>query len=189
MVQNSILDTKTDIEIYNDFLNGNNEAFNIIIKRYRKLLISFIMKYVRNIETAEDLAQDTFVYVLVNRKEYDFKYTLKTYLYTIAKCRAINYLKKHNRIIRYEESYILDIAIDNDIDDNLIRQERNQLIYSSLKKLKQEYQIAIYLKDIQGFQYKEICKILNKTMPQIKMLIHRARKALNKLLKKEGNLC
>lgn len=189
MVQSSILDTKTDIELYNDFLNGNNDAFNIIIKRYRKLLISFIMKYVKNIETAEDLAQDTFVYVLVNRKEYDFKYTLKTYLYTIAKCRAINYIKKHNRIVRYDESYIFDIEINNDIEDNLIRQEQNKLLYRSLKKLKQEYQIVIYLKDIQGFQYKEICKILNKTMPQTKMLIHRARKVLNKLLKKEGNLC
>lgn len=189
MVQNSILNNKTDVELYKDFLKGSKESFNIIIQRYRRPLISFIMKYVKNIEAAEDLAQDTFVYILINKKEYDFKYTLKTYLYTIAKCRAINYLRKQNKLIEFDEAYILDFDMESNIEDNLIKQEQNELLYGTLKKLKQEYQIAIYLADFQGFQYKEICKILNKTMPQTKMLIHRARKALNKLLKKEDYLC
>lgn len=189
MLQNSVLDNKTDIELYKDFLNGNKESFNVIIQRYRKPLISFIMKYVKNIEVSEDLAQDTFLYMLVNKKEYDFKYTLKTYIYTIAKCRSINYLKKQNKKVIFDESYIVDLDIEDDMDNNLIKKEKYQLLYDNLKKLKQEYQIAIYLADFQGFQYKEISKILNKTMPQTKMLIHRARKSLNRLLRKEDYLC
>lgn len=147
------------------------------------------MKFVKNIEVSEDLAQDTFVYMLVNKKEYDFKYTLKTYLYTIAKCRAINYLKKQSRIVKFDEEYIMDLESNDNIENNLIKQEQNKLLYRALKKLKQEYQIAIYLCDFQKFKYNEICKILNKTMPQTKMLIYRARKSLNKLLKKEDYLC
>lgn len=192
MLQNSILDNRTDIELYKDFLNGNKDSFNVIIQRYRKPLIAFIMKYVKNIEVSEDLAQDTFLYMLVNKKEYDFKYTLKTYLYTIAKCRSINYLKKQNKKIVFDESYIVDLDIEHtedDMDNTLIKKEEYQLLYDTLKKLKHEYQIAIYLADFQGFQYKEISKILNKTMPQTKMLIHRARKSLNKLLRKEDYLC
>lgn len=193
MLQSSLLDNKTDIDLYKDFLNGNKEAFNVIIKRYRKPLISFIMKYVKNIEVSEDLAQDAFLYMLINKKEYDFKYTLKTYLYTIAKSRAINHLKKQNRILNVSEEYIWDLETDNttsnNVEDNLLTKEQNQLLYDSLKKLKQDYQIAIYLADFQEFQYKEISKILNKTMPQTKMLIHRARKSLNKLMRKEDYLC
>ena len=192
MLQNSILDSKTDTELYREFLNGNKEAFNVIIQRYRKPLIAFIMRYVKNIEVSEDLAQDSFLYMLINKKEYDFKYTLKTYLYTIAKCRAINYLKKENKKIVFDESYIVDLDIENNddnMDNNLIKKEQYQLLYDTLKKLKQEYQIAVYLADFQGFKYKEISKILNKTMPQTKMLIHRARKSLNKLLRKEDYLC
>lgn len=192
MLQNSVLDNKTDIELYKDFLNGSKESFNVIIQRYRRPLISFIMKYVKNIEVSEDLAQDTFLYMLVNKKEYDFKYTLKTYLYTIAKCRAINYIKKQNKKIVLDESYIVNLDIENNednMDNNLIKKEQYQLLYDTLKKLKQEYQIAIYLADFQGFQYKEISRILNKTMPQTKMLIHRARKSLNKLLRKGDYLC
>ena len=55
-------------------------------------------------------------------------------------------------------------------------------IYKSIERLKDNYQIAIYLKDIQGFENREICKILNKPMPQVKMLIYRARKSLRKVL-------
>lgn len=192
MVQSSLISKKTDIELYKDFLNGNKESFNIIIQKYHKHLINFIMRYVKNIETAEDLAQDTFVYVLINKKEYDFKYSLKTYLFTIAKCRALNYLKKNKNKIILDESYIVNCEledIDNNMDNNLIKKENYKLLYKNIKKLKQEYQIAIYLADFQGFKYIEISKILNKNLPQTKMLIYRARKALKNLLRKEDNLC
>ena len=96
--------------------------------------------------------------------------------------KNISKLRKEELIIALQET---DNENDDNMDDNLIKKEQYRLLYDNLKKLKQEYQIAIYLVDFQGFEYKEVCKILNKTMPQTKMLIHRARKALNKLLRKE----
>lgn len=192
MLLETNLDEKSDQELYLAFLKSDNEAFNTLVRKYRKSLISFIIKYVKNIETAEDLAQDTFVYMLINKKEYDFKYTFKTYLYTIAKSRAINYLKKEKRKVIFDESYMLDNDIklsEENLETNLIRKENYKILYKNLKKLKQDYRLAIYLADFQGFKNIEISKILNKTLPQTKMLIHRARKALEKTLKKEVNLC
>ena len=61
------IDRKTDAELYKEFLNGNEEAFNNIIRKYRKPLISFISRLVKSVEVAEDIAQDTFVYVLINK--------------------------------------------------------------------------------------------------------------------------
>lgn len=179
------INKKTDIELYNDFLEGNEEAFNNIIRKYRKSLISFIMRFIKNIEVAEDIAQDTFVYVLVNRTEYDFKYSLKTYLYTIAKCRAINYLKRERKIVVYDEAYMREKE-EVYIDENLIEEENKKELYSAIKKLKKNYQIVIYLKDIEGFKYKEISRILNKTVPELKMTAHRARKSLEKIMRKEA---
>ena len=46
MLEDLVLKEKTDVELYNDFLNGNKEAFNEIVKRYRNTLILFILKYV-----------------------------------------------------------------------------------------------------------------------------------------------
>ena len=192
MLSETNLDEKSDQELYLAFLKSDNEAFNTLVKKYRKLLIAFIIKYVKNIEIAEDLAQDTFVYMLINKKEYDFKYTFKTYLYTIAKSRAINYLKKEKRKVIFDESYMSEIDIkdfNENIDDTLIRKENYQILYDNLKGLKQDYKLAIYLYDFQGFKYKDISKILKKSLPQTKMLIYRARKSLNKSLNKEDYLC
>ena len=178
------IDRKTDAELYKEILNGKEEAFNNIIRKYRKPLISFIMRFIKNIEVAEDIAQDTFVYVLINKTEYDFKYSLKTYLYTIAKCRAINYLKRERKVVSYDEAYMREKE-ETYIDEDLIKEENKKEIYEAIGKLKKSYQIVIYLKDIEGLKYKEISRILNKTVPQLKMMTHRARKSLEKTMRKE----
>ncbi len=176
---------KIDVELYEDFLNGNNEAFNKIAIKYQNQLINFINGYVKNTDIAEDLAQDTFLYVLVNKKEYDFKYTLKTYLYTIAKCRAINYLKKEKKKIEFNQDELYQIE-EIDFDADIVKSKNIEIIRENIQNLKYEYKLVIYLRDFQDFQYKDICKILNKNMYQVKVLIHRARKALKKQIEKGG---
>ena len=149
---------KIDVELYEDFLNGNNEAFNKIAIKYQNQLINFINGYVKNTDIAEDLAQDTFLYVLVNKKEYDFKYTLKTYLYTIAKCRAINYLKKEKKKIEFNQDELYQIE-EIDFDADIVKSKNIEIIRENIQNLKYEYKLVIYLRDFQDFQYKDICKI------------------------------
>lgn len=111
-----------DLKLYKKFINGDKQAFDAIVLKYRKNLIAFIMRYVKKIDVAEDLSQDTFLYMLINQNEYDFKYTLKTYLYTIAKCRAINYLKSSKKETPFEEEYLSQQDF-LDIDNKLIIEE------------------------------------------------------------------
>ena len=87
------MEEKTDKQLYKEFLLGNKESFEKIVIRHKNQLIYFIQRYVRSVDIAEDLAQDVFVYVLINKKNYKFEYSLKTYLYTIAKSKALNYTK------------------------------------------------------------------------------------------------
>lgn len=178
-----------DILLYREFLNGNMESFNKIVKRYREQLIYFIYRYVKDIEIAEDISQDTFVYVLVNKKEYDFKYNLKTYLYTIAKCRAINYLKKYKKEYSIENQNINQFIFEEKIESNLIKEENKKELQNVLKNLPEKYQNVIYLKYFKNFKYKEISIILNITMPKVKILIHRAKKMIESNIKKEEFTC
>lgn len=182
------MEDKTDKEVYLEFLNGNNTAFEEIMRRYKDNLINFIRRYVKNFEVAEDLSQDTFVYVLINRKEYDFKYSLKTYLFLIAKCRAINYLNRQKRIVKFDENYIKNQEEFIRVEDNLIKEEDKKEVKEAFEKLKPEYQSVLLLKDVENFKYKDICKILDKNLSQVKVLIHRARKSLEKKLK-EAEKC
>lgn len=173
---------KSDKELYEEFLLGDKNSFEEIVIRYKEKLVFFIKTYVKNIDTAEDLMQDVFVYILINRKEYDFKYSLKTYLYTIAKSRTFNYIKKEKRVVSLED---FELVSDNDIEEQIFKREEVRNLRKAIKKLKPEWQSAIYLTKIEGMSYKDVCKILDKTLPQVKILIHRATRKLEELLRKE----
>ena len=111
---------KSDIELYKLFLKGDNDAFNYLIIKHRKMLTNFIMTYVKNIEIAEDIAQDSFMYMIINKVEYDFKYSFKTYLYTIAKSRALNYLKREKRTIYVEDAILNNVNLEGNIENEFI---------------------------------------------------------------------
>ena len=174
---------KTDKELYHEFLQENMTSFEEIIIRHKDKLIYFIMRYVKNIDIAEDLAQDVFVYILIHRQSYDFNYSLKTYLFTIAKSKSLNYLKRENKISSLDENSIIDLQ---DLEEKVFLNERKNNLKIAMQKLKPEYQNAIYLADIEELSYKEISQIMKKPESSIKVLIHRARKNLKEILKKEN---
>ena len=177
------MEEKTDKLLYKEFLLGDKNSFEEIVIRHKDSIIYFIHRYVKSIDIAEDLAQDVFVYMLVNKRSYKFEYSLKTYLYTIAKSKALNYIKREKRIIRLDEVEFEDLE---ELEEKVFKNEKAENLRKSIKKLKIEYQNAIYLADIEGLNYREIGHILKKTESSVKVLIHRARKTLEKLIKEEA---
>lgn len=146
-------------------------------------MIYFIYRYVKSIDIAEDLAQDVFVYLLIHKENYDFNYSLKTYLYTIAKSKALNYLKREKRIVAINENDIYDVQT---LEEKVFLNERKNNLKQAMLKLKPEYQSAVYLADIEELSYKEIGQIMKKSESGIKSLIFRARKSLEEILRKEA---
>ena len=76
---------------YRLFLNGDEDAFDGIMREYFDGLIFFINRYVNDPHTAEEIAIDVFAYIAENRRKYNFKVSLKTYLYDRQKPRAQPY--------------------------------------------------------------------------------------------------
>ncbi|MBR3002953.1 MAG: RNA polymerase sigma factor [Clostridia bacterium] len=146
-------------------------------------MIYFIYRYVKNIDIAEDLAQDVFVYILIHKENYDFNYALKTYLFTIAKSKALNYLKREKRITQINENDVYDL---HELEEKVFLNERKNNLRQAINSLKPEYQNAVYLADIEELSYKEIGQIMNKTESNVKVLIHRARKSLEDIVRKEA---
>ena len=82
---------------YRLFLGGDEDAFEGIMREYFDGLIFFINRYVNDPHTAEDIAIDVFAYIAENRRKYNFKVSLKTYIYMIGKSRALNLIKHRKR--------------------------------------------------------------------------------------------
>lgn len=180
-----VVQSDQDKLYYQKFLDGDKGAFEQLVIKHKDHLIYFIHRLVNNMTIAEDLAQDAFVEVLVHKERYHFQVSFKTYLFTIGRNKAIDYIRKNKRMMLVED-YPESYDEENRMEDKLIREEERKLLYRAIKKLKPDYQAAISLIDLEQMTYAEAAKVLKKNDAQMKVLIYRARKSLAKLVEKEG---
>ncbi len=178
------MELEEDKILYKEFLAGNNLAFDTLMGKYRTNLVYFIFKYVRSLDVAEDIFQDVMLYVLEKKEQYNFDYSFKAYLYMIAKSRAINYVKEHQKrnIVGINESTFVEEKLLEDIVEN---KERKNTLSIIINGLSPEYKMVVYLCMIEELSYEEAGAIMGKTVGQIKNLVHRARVKLRKKLLEE----
>lgn len=170
--------------LFKQFVSGDNNAFEQIVVKHKDNLILFLSRYVKDLHICEDISQDVFVFLFVYKERYKYKSSLKTYIYTVGKNKAIDFIRKQNKNISLIES--IDGQFEEDIIEKLMLDEQKEMLNNCLKKIKIDYAIAIHLIDFEDFSYKETSEILKKTVPQVKILIYRARNSLKLLLEKEG---
>ena len=175
-----------DKKLYNDYLKGDIKAFEMLYLKYKDKIKYFIYNIVKDYEKAEDITQEVFIYVLKNkvREESSFKY----YIFLVAKSRAINYLNTEKRRNEITEKYLSndDERIEKDVLEIITKQEEKEELLKAINLLDEKYKNAIYLNKIEGFSYEETAKILNISISNVKNLIHRGKKELQKILIKRG---
>lgn len=82
---------------YRRFLNGDENGFVEIVEQYGASLIFFINGFVGDFAAAEDLMEETFCDLIFHKNRYKGKASFKTYLFAIARNKAVTYLKKRSR--------------------------------------------------------------------------------------------
>jgi len=175
-----------DKKLYNDYLNGEKEAFEILYNKYKNKIEYFIYNIVKDYQKAEDITQETFIYVIQHqmRENSSFKY----YIYLVARSKALNYINVEKRRNEITEKYLAngDEQIEKDVLDIITTEENKKELLESIELLDERYKNAIYLVNIEGLSYEETSKILGKTLQNTKTLIHRGKKQLRKILLKKG---
>ena len=169
---------------YRRFLDGDETAFDAIVKEYRLPLVFFVDRYVGDIAAAEDIAIDVFMYLLAEPKKYNFKVSLKTYLFMLGRSRAIDYIRRRKRLT--DLGSLKETADRNLLEDELLTDERKRAVNEALKKLKDDMRIAIHLVYFEQLSYEETAKVMKKSKKQVDNLLYRAKKELRTILGKEG---
>lgn len=172
-----------DTKLYNDFLDGQKEAFEFLYNKYKEKLQYFIYNIVKDYQKAEDLTQETFIYVMNNKikENCSFKY----YIYLVAKSKAFNYSNIEKRRNEIAETYLSN-ENEKDVLDIITKQETNKEVLESIELLDEKYRNAIYLTQIEGLSYEQTANILGQTLSNTKNLIHRGKKQLRIILLKKG---
>lgn len=175
-----------DIKLYNEYLDGEKGAFELLYNKYKDKIQYFVYNIVKDYQKAEDITQDVFVYVMQNKiKE---GYTFKYYIYLVAKSRAYNQINMEKRRTEINEEYILNGVeqVGQDVADIVTKNEKRQEIIKAIDMLDDRYKNAIYLVKIEELTYQETAQILGESIQNVKNLIHRGKKELRKILIKKG---
>ncbi|MBD3223657.1 MAG: sigma-70 family RNA polymerase sigma factor [Caldithrix sp.] len=156
----------------------NQESFESIVRRYQEPVISIIYKMTGNRENAYDLAQDVFLRLWTKQIKIDRETNVFTYLYRAAMNAAIDYLRR-TRPQRFDdvESYPFETGIM--IPSN----ELYELIIKCAQSLKPKQRAVFLLRDVEGFDFAEIARILNRPVSNLRSNLHLARKNIRHLLR------
>jgi len=175
-------------ESYRKFLNGDKEGMRELVDTYRYSLIEFINSYIQDYSSAEDLAEEVFVQLLVKKPVFRGDCSFKTWLYSIGRHLTLNYIRRKTIIGHPLSLNNLPelIDLDSDIEIKHLINERNAILYRSLDKLKPEFKQSLTLYYLEGYSTDEIASIMCKNRRQIENIKYRAKKALWAELKKEG---
>lgn len=180
----------TDEELIARFQNGDEYAFDEIVKRYKDRLLNFVFRFIGQIDESEDIVQDTFLKVYKNKNSYVNIARFSTWIYTIAGNLAKTELRKRKRrrIFSISRMGIDDKEFElpstaRTPEENTESLFNEKLIQNAIQKLPDKFRTVIILRDIQELSYDEISKIIGVPLGTIKSRVNRARLKLRELLK------
>jgi RNA polymerase sigma-70 factor (ECF subfamily) len=184
----------TDAEVMLRVKAGDDDAFNFLIDKFRRPLISFMYRMTHNSATAEELAQEVFLRMYRSRAGYTANAKLTTWMYRIATNLAVNHARdtKHERpenVVSIDESDE-DTGLSVDVPDtslnveqNMLRRERLAAIRQHVQDLPERQRTAVLMHKYQNMDYKQIAEVLNLSESATKSLLFRAYETLRDKLK------
>lgn len=175
-----------DNNAYEKFLAGDNSALLEIIREYKNGLTMYVNNYVHDLNTADELCCETFVRLADKKPKFRGKSSFKTFLYGIGRNVALEFLRRNKNHALEPLDDFCDVADETDIEKNFLTKERNEQLYSAIKKLKSEYAQVLWLMYFEDMSINEISVVMKKSASAVKVLLHRARTALKTELTKEG---
>lgn len=166
---------------------GSEEAFAELVKKYRIKVFNLAFSLTRDRDVADDLAQEAFIKAYYALSRFQSRSGFGTWLYRIAINHVRDYLRKKSRMTQIsieniKESSILQEDKTMKEEKESTEEQRKRLVHQSIRSLPEKHQVILSLRDIQGFSYEEISKILKISPGTVDSRIHRARKMLRKKL-------
>ena len=172
------------------FQGGNENAYIELVNRYKDKLINFIFNYLGDIDSSEDVVQETMIKLYQKKHYYKEIAKFSTWLYTIAKNLANSELRKRkqrkttllSQFSKDDKMYDLP-SNDNEVGQEIQTEIVSKIIREAVDQLSEKFKTVITLRDIQQLSYEDISEIIDVPIGTVKSRINRARLQLQVELK------
>lgn len=166
---------------------GDIQGLDEIIREFKDGLILYLMSIAGNIETAEELAEDTFVLIGTKKPKFKGKSSFRTWLYAIARNLTIDYMRKNSKHMTVPIDENTDISDDAlSLESAYIKKEDKMTLHRAMRKLSPDHQQVLWLVYFEEMSNKEAAAVMGKSVRGLESILYRARKSLRSQLETEG---
>lgn len=187
------MENLTDEQLISLYLQGDEPALDILVKRYLPLIYSFARRYSGDPDKASDIAQETFVKAWRNIDKFDIKRSFRHWIFTIAKHTALDWLKKKEAApfsyLERDADDDREISIASNIMDTaelapvlLDRKLSSDIVNRAMGKLPNHYYRVVLMHHRDDLTFKEMSRKLKKPVNTVKSQYRRAIQLLKKNL-------
>ena len=158
-----------------------------LVLTYADQLVRYAYSIVGSSAAAEDVMEDTFALLLAKGGHFADEAAIRAWLYKVAHNQAILYLRRHKKEVPLQD---VEQVLHGDFPEaDLLRRERNEILYLCLQKLPGDYRQALQLRYLEGFTPAQIASITGHSTKRVYNLLQRGRVTLRDYLMKEGISC
>ena len=187
-----IISSRSDDELVESFCQGQNEAFEELVLRYKNSLYQYILALVKDEGATEDLFQDVFISFFKHARSYQRQGKFKAWLFLTARNKVFNYFRDHKNITSLDQTdeegnaYLQEKLEDGNrpILEELGWLELQETVRQALDKLPPRQREMVYLRQFLSFQ--EIAEMVGRPLGTVLADCHRAIKKVRQLIAQEA---
>jgi RNA polymerase sigma-70 factor (ECF subfamily) len=172
----------TDEQLMNKVGGGEVKMLAILFERHHVKLYNYFLRLTRDRGLSEDLAQEVFFRILKYRGTYREESKFTTWMYKIGRNVHNDHLRKHKPEMPLDEVWKEEAAAyaDNQPEEKMHREQDARFLQGALSRLTPSQKEILVLSRFQGMKYREISQLLDCSVSNVKVQVHRAIKELRK---------
>jgi RNA polymerase sigma-70 factor (ECF subfamily) len=149
---------KTDLQLVEEVRNGQRASFSELVKRHQKGLLRLSMRFVKDLDIAQDVVQESFIKTYEKLNSFEGRASFKSWLYQITVNTARNKLRED----RYDFSDIEDVqlGVDPQAETSLVHRAVGEILNAEVEKLPFKQKTALVLRVYEDMSFSEIAEVM-----------------------------
>ncbi|MBN1991926.1 MAG: sigma-70 family RNA polymerase sigma factor [Anaerolineae bacterium] len=172
--------TESEAELVKAAQQGSKEAFQALVALHQATVLGFLYRLGNEVDTAQDLAQETFIKAWLGLEKYRHRQKFKSWLLKIAHNTTVDFWRGQRPTVELDAARTEDARID--LEGQVSRKQQAELVKQAVQSLPEQSRAALILREYHHHSYQEIAQILDIPVGTVMSRLNYARSVLKKRL-------